>query len=155
MLLITYPTKPSIPIPGPPRTHKASYTHLRPSTTNKSPSHLYQVLNTHPFHPHYSLALYAHPRSSTQVPGSPHPSQTFRTSIGHPDVYRHLYKHTSHDTALSWCGGFQIGVNGWGWVWRGSGWPMVVGKVWNGYEVLGWVRRAWDLGGGPRMGVKG
>ena len=24
-----------------------------------------------------------------------------------------------------------------------------------GYEVLGWVRRAWDLGGGPRVGAKG
>ena len=32
---------------------------------------------------------------------------------------------------------------------------MVVGKVWNGYEVLGWVRRAWDLDGGPRVDVKG
>ena len=49
--------------------------------------------------------------------------------------------------------------NGWGWVWRGSwnlsGWPMVVRKVRDRYEVLGWVRRARDLGGRPRMGVKG
>ena len=32
---------------------------------------------------------------------------------------------------------------------------MVVGKVWIGYEVLGWMRRAWDLGGWPRVDVKG
>ena len=32
---------------------------------------------------------------------------------------------------------------------------MVVGKVWIGYEALRWVRRAWDLGGGLRVDVKG
>ena len=32
---------------------------------------------------------------------------------------------------------------------------MVVGKVWDGYEVLGWVRKAWDLGGGLSVCVKG
>ena len=32
---------------------------------------------------------------------------------------------------------------------------MVEGKVWDGYEVLGWVRKAWDLSGGLRAGVKG
>ena len=32
---------------------------------------------------------------------------------------------------------------------------MVVRNVWIGYEVLGWLRRAWDLGGGPRVDVKG
>ena len=38
---------------------------------------------------------------------------------------------------------------------------MVVGKVWivyeilDGYEVLGWLRKAWDLGGGHRVGLKG
>ena len=41
------PNKLSMPIPGPPLTPKAPYTHLRPSTPKHSPSHPYQALNTH------------------------------------------------------------------------------------------------------------
>ena len=52
-----------------------------------------------------------------------------------------------------------MGVNGLGWVWRGCwncyGWHRVVGKVWDGYEVLGWLRRVWEWDGGLRVGVKG
>ena len=65
---------------------KASYTHLKPSTTNQSPSHPYQALHIHPCPPYYSLALYTHPRSSTQVPGSPHPAQNL---IPIPDLPYH------------------------------------------------------------------
>ena len=31
----------------------------------------------------------------------------------------------------------------------------MVWKVWDGYEGPGWVRKAWDWGGGPRVVVKG
>ena len=31
----------------------------------------------------------------------------------------------------------------------------MVWKVWDGFEGLGWVRRAWDWCGGPRVVVKG
>ena len=40
-----------------------------------------------------------------------------------------------------------MGVNGLGWVWRGSWnlsrWQRVGWKVWDGYKGLGRVRRAW------------
>ena len=43
--------------------------------------------------------------------------------------------------------GTQMGVNGLGWVWRGSWnlsrWQRVGWKVWDGYKGLGRVRRAW------------
>ena len=31
----------------------------------------------------------------------------------------------------------------------------MVWEVWVGYEGLGWMRRTWDWGGGPRVVLKG
>ena len=31
----------------------------------------------------------------------------------------------------------------------------MVGRVWDGHEGLGWLRRVWDWGGGLTVGVKG
>ena len=134
---------------------KASYTHLKPSTTNQSPSHPYQALHTHPCPPHYSLALYTHPRSSTQVPGSPHPAQNL---IPIPDLpYHHRPSrppphpsppiHTDLKPSTPTLSRVVTSV-----------FVKVSIHIWMAYagtKGLGWVRRAWDLSGGPRVGVKG
>ena len=86
-------------------------THPKPFTSISGPLHSSQVLHTHPWPPHFSLAIYKHPRPSTPVSGPPylpitlytHPrrsiptldvSDHFKYPLTHPRPSTHMSIHT-------------------------------------------------------------